>query len=127
MQETILKYSEAFKRKVVSELESGKFSSQMQAMRAYDIRGSSTISRWLRKYGKTNLLPKVIRVETRNERDEVAELRKKNRELEKALAQMTVKSVLNEAYFEIVCEQHGVTDIEALKKKVADLQSKRDS
>lgn len=127
MQETILKYSEAFKRKVVSELEAGKFGSHQQAMRAYDIRGSSTVSRWLRKYGKNHLLPKVIRVETRDERDQLKALKKQVKDLEKALAKVTVKSVLDEAYFEIVCEQNGITDIEAMKKKVADLHSRKDS
>lgn len=127
MQPIVLKYSEAFKRQVVSELESGKFTSQRELMAAYDIRGNATISRWLRKYGKNHLLPKVIRVETKDEKDQVKALKQQIKDLEKALAKMTVKNVLNEAYFEIVCERSGITDIEAMKKKIAALHAKKDS
>lgn len=127
MQPTVLQYSEAFKRKVVSEMESGKFRTQAEAREAYDIRGSMTISKWLRKYGKTHLLPKVIRVETREERDQIKALKKQVKDLEKALAKMTVKSVINEAYFEIACENSGTDDVEGMKKKIVAEQSRRDS
>lgn len=127
MTASIIRYSEAFKLQVVSELESGKFLSQSEAMRAYDITGASTISRWLKMYGKNHLLAKVIRVETKDEKNEIERLRKQVRELEGALAKMTVKSVINEAYFEIACEQSGVSDVEAMKKKVVALQSKKGS
>ncbi len=122
-----VRYSEAFKLQVVSDMESGKFANQSEAQRAYGITGATTISSWLQKYGKEHLLPRTIRVETKDDRDQVEELKKKVRELEKALAKMTVKSVINEAYFEIACEQSGVADVEAMKKKVVALQSKRDS
>lgn len=122
-----VRYSEAFKLQVVSEMESGRFTSNSEAMRVYGITGATTISSWLQKYGKEHLLPRTIRVETKNDRDEVEKLKKQVRDLEKALAKMTVKSVISEAYFEIACEQSGVADVEAMKKKVVALQSKRDS
>lgn len=46
-------YSEAFKRQVVSEFESG-LSTKAQLKRKYGIAGNSCISRWLKKYGKLN-------------------------------------------------------------------------
>ncbi len=45
-------YTEAFKRHVVQEVESGRIT-QCQAGRKYGILGHSTILKWCRKYGKT--------------------------------------------------------------------------
>lgn len=45
-------YTEAFKRHVVQELESGRIT-QCQAGRKYGILGHSPILKWCRKYGKT--------------------------------------------------------------------------
>ena len=47
------RYSEAFKRQVVSEFESG-LSTKAPLKRKYRIAGNSCISRWLKKYGKLN-------------------------------------------------------------------------
>lgn len=54
----VIRDSEAFKLKVVSELESGELSSQAEARRKCGIGGAPTIPRWLRKYGKNHLLAK---------------------------------------------------------------------
>lgn len=59
-----IRYSEAFKQQVLRELGEGKFPSVQAAARAYGIRGSSTLQRWMGRYGRTDLLQKVIRVET---------------------------------------------------------------
>jgi len=45
-------YTEAFKRHVVQEVESGRIT-QCQVSRKYGILGHSTILKWCRKYGKT--------------------------------------------------------------------------
>ena len=60
MQETVIRYSEAFKLKVVTELENGKLISIEQAKRKYGIRGSMTISGWLKKYGRVTFPPKTV-------------------------------------------------------------------
>jgi transposase-like protein len=114
-----IRYSEAFKLQVIGELESGKFDSVDEARRAYGIGGSNTIGKWLRKYGKRNLLGRVIRVEKPQERDQIKVLKARIRELERAVADSKVQEVLSRAYFEIVCEQYGVEDIEGLKKSIA--------
>ena len=44
-------YTEAFKRHVVGEVESGR-TSQSEASRRYGILGHSTILKWIRKYGR---------------------------------------------------------------------------
>jgi len=77
-------YSESFKQHVVSEIESGKFSSFNAARKAYDIGGSKTISEWVKKYGKEHLLPRTITVTKADEKSEVKKLRKRVKELERA-------------------------------------------
>lgn len=114
----IIRYSEAFKRQVVEQIQSGKYSSIKQARRAYGIRGAMTINRWLERYGNKDLLPKQIKIMSRNEIDETKELKKRVRALESALADAQMRSLLNEAHLEIACERMQ-TDIETFKKKHA--------
>jgi transposase len=117
MGRTVVRYSEAFKLQVVSELESGKLSSIEEARNRYGITGTLTVKGWLRRFGRSDLMPRVVRVERPDERSELERLRKEVRRLEHALAQTRMKELLNEAYFEIMCEQSGVSDVEAIKKK----------
>ena len=49
------RYSLAFKQKVVSEIESGKFRLS-QVRKIYDITGAHTLYNWLRKLGKGHLV-----------------------------------------------------------------------
>ena len=71
MKDTI-RYSESFKQKVVNEISKGKFISCGEASQAYGISGSCTVRAWVKKYGRTDLLPKVIKVETENDIDEIS-------------------------------------------------------
>jgi len=114
-----VRYSEAFKMMVISELESGKLSSIAAARRKYGIGGAGTIKLWLKKYGKNHLISKVVRVETVQDVDEKQALKRRISELEKALANITVQSVMDRAYFEVLCERQGITDVDGLKKKLA--------
>jgi transposase-like protein len=118
MGRTIVRYSEAFKRQVVGELERGKFVSVFEANKVYGIRGSSTVLKWLRKYGCEDLLPKKVRVETLKERDELKEARKRIRQLEAALADAHIDCSLENSYLSIACERIGI-DISDFKKKNA--------
>jgi transposase len=122
----VLRYSEAFKRQVVEELETGVVSSVNEAQRRYGIRGSLTVRRWVRRLGRNHLLAKVVRVETPDEKREIEELRRQVRDLEHALAQTRMKELLAEAQFEILCQQQGIVDVEGQKKKaVAELSRRR--
>lgn len=118
MQETMVRYSEAFKLRVVQELEAGKFQSILEAQRRYGIKGSVTIRHWLKKYGREHLLPRKVRVEMPDEQDQIKKLKKQIRDLKLALADAEVGKVLNQAYLEILCEQFGIQDVEAFKKKL---------
>lgn len=117
-----VRYSEAFKMQVIKELESGKFANQEQARRRYGIKGSVTIRGWLKKYGRTDLMVKAIRVEKPNEQDQLRSLQAKIGQLEKALANTQIESLLNKSVFEVLCDQVGV-EPEAFKKKVNMQQS----
>ena len=114
-----IRYSEAFKLQVLRELEVGRFSSRYGAARAYGISGAGTIQYWARKYGKNHLLGKVVRVETPKEVNEVKELRKRMRELEKALADAHIDARLDAAYLKIACRAAGIEDVDDFKKKHA--------
>ena len=116
MLKRVIRYSEAFKQKVVSELEDGRFGSPFEASRAYGIAGRSTVRRWVREYGKGHLLSKVVRVEKQGEPGEIKRLKERVRQLETALADSHMDWALADSFFEILCERTN-TDVEAFKKK----------
>ncbi len=60
-----VRYSDAFKLKVVQDIEKGKLTIS-EARRLYEINGTNTVYRWLRKYGKKRFNSKSC--EDRNER-----------------------------------------------------------
>ena len=81
---TIFRYSLSFKQMVISEVESG--SEPEYVRRKYGIGGTSTIQKWLLKYGKSHLLNKIVRIETMNEKDRIKALEKQLKEAKLALA-----------------------------------------
>lgn len=115
-QRVTYRYSEAFKRKVVAEIESGELAGAAEARRRYGIAGCGTVGAWMRRYGKDPTEGKVVRVELPEERQELERLRRQVRELESALARTRTRELLNESFFDLLCEQTG-TDAEEFKKK----------
>lgn len=113
-----IRYSEAFKQQVIGELEEGKFKGPYAAARAYGIKGSATVSGWLRKYGRKDLMPRQVTITTMTEEDEKKVLKKRVRELEKALADTHMKELLGEAHLQIACRRLGL-EVEEFKKKAA--------
>jgi transposase-like protein len=113
---TAIRYSEAFKRQVVDQIAAGKFTSLHQAQKAYDIRGSATVESWVRKYGREDLLPKRIRIESMKEVNRLKEANKRIRELEAALADAHIDQCLEHAFLEIACERLDV-ELNDFKKK----------
>ena len=118
MKKEFITYSEAFKMQVVEEIRQGKFATILQAQKAYGICGAVTIQKWIKKYGKEELLPKRVRVETMSEIDELKEAKNRIRDLEKALADSHMDYCLERAFLEIACEEMG-TNREELKKNNA--------
>jgi len=126
MNKEVLRYSEAFKLQVVSELESGKFECIFEARKRYGIRGCGTIERWIRKYGKNHLLNKVIVVKTTNERDQLKAMKKEIHELKSALSDAHLDLRLEKAWLKIACRQAGIEDVDTFKKKADTTQCMRD-
>lgn len=115
---TILRYSDAFKRQVVGELERGKHCSIEKARLAYGIGGAMTVYKWVRKYGREDLVPRIVRIQTLKERDELTEARKRIRELEAAVADAHIDYCLEKGFLQVACERLG-EDMESFKKKNA--------
>jgi transposase-like protein len=118
---TVIRYSEAFKQQVVQEVESGQGSVQ-QLRRKYGL-SANTIQYWIKRMGKLELLPTIIRVEKPDEANRIRELERQIRELKESLADTQVDYLIAKSQFEIVCEQQGL-DPEEVKKK---LKAKRSS
>lgn len=109
------RYSEAFKQQVVREVEEG---SGIQAVRRKYGLSVSIIPYWIKKLGKLDLLPKLIRVEKPDEKDKVKALERQIRELKEALADTQVRYLIAESQLEIVCKQQGLS-AEEIKKKLS--------
>jgi transposase len=111
-----IRYSMSFKRQVVEELESGRFRSIQEARDHYGIGGTMTVRRWLERFGKNHLLPKVVRVEKPGEANELRRLKQENRQLREALGEAHLKSVLDASFLKLACQRFG-EDPESFKKK----------
>lgn len=111
-QRNMKEYSEAFKRKVIEEIE-GKGISVSEVQKKYGITGAGTVYRWVRKYGKNHLIGKVVRVEKVGERNVLKEKNKEIAELQKALARSELKVMKLEVDLEWIEEKYGFS----VKKK----------
>jgi transposase len=120
--EVHVRYSMAFKRQVVADLESGRFGTILAAGEHYGIGGAQTVRKWLRRFGRDHLVPKVVRVEKPDEADQIRQLKKQIRQLQEALGKTQLEKVLNESFLQIACEQLGV-GAEEFKKKVGTMRS----
>jgi transposase len=110
-----IRYSEAFKIEVVRELEAGGLAFGEMAMK-YGIKGKTTVSRWVRKYGN-GTRGKVIRVERPDEINELRRLKARVRLLEASLADANIDAALERAYTRLACQRAGITDVAEFKKK----------
>ncbi len=120
--QVVKRYSECFKRRVVEDLEKGRFSTMAEARSHHGIAGMVTIQRWLKRYGRNHLLAKVVRVEKPDERDRIGEYRRQISELQRALGRTQAENVLNAEFLKLACEALG-QDVEAFKKKFAGRRS----
>lgn len=115
---TIIRYSESFKLEVIRKLEEGSMS-HGEIRNHYGIKGSETLNKWLRKYGKDNLLNRVVRVEKPNEKSRLKALEDENKKLKEALADAYLRKITAESTLEVAAEMMGLT-IEELKKKLGE-------
>ena len=104
-------YSEAFKRKVVMEVENGLLSKDGAKYR-YGIVGNSRVLDWCRKYGRLQH-PKTQTRTMKTNDDTQRDTRKRIAELEKALDRANLKVAVYETMLEVAKEKLGVD----IKKK----------
>ena len=100
------RYSDAFRRKVVGEIERGDLTIS-QAQLLYDIGGSETIQRWMRKLGKNHLISKRVRIEMAEDIHKIKKLEAEKRELEAALAQAHLRIRSIESMLELAGKEVG--------------------
>jgi transposase len=100
---------------IVRELEAGGINVD-QIRRQYGVGGCHTIHLWMGKYGNGSL-GKVIRVQKPEERNERAELKRRVRALEEALADANLELALERQYTRLACERAGIQDVLEFKKK----------
>jgi transposase-like protein len=112
VQKTTKRYSDCFKLQVVEEIEKNGLTME-DCRRKYGITGGDTIHKWLRKYGKHHLLNKIVRVETREEIDELKRLRAENKALKEAYAELALHHKCSEKVIEVADELFDMD----LKKK----------
>ncbi len=122
IQKLVYRYSIAFKQQVIEQFESGRFSSINEAKEHYGIRGDYTIQKWLRKYGRNHLCPKIVRVEMPDEKDQIKQLKKQIKQLQEVLGRTQAEKVISDVFLEIACEKLG-EDVEEFKKKADSLLS----
>jgi transposase len=115
---TIISYSEAFKMEVVRHYESNGLT-MGETSKKFGISGGATLKNWLRKYGKSSSLNKVIRVEKPDERSRMKELEQEVKKLKEALADAYLRKVTAESTVEVAAEMMGIT-VEELKKKLGE-------
>ncbi len=123
MNKEVLRYSEAFKLQVVSELASGKFNCIFETRKRYNIRGCGTVENWIRRYGKVDLLNKVVIVKTTEERDQLKAMKQEIHKLKSALADAHLDLRLEKAWLKIACDRAGIEDVGEFKKKEDTTQS----
>jgi transposase-like protein len=100
-------YSEAFKRKVVIEVENGILSKDGAKYR-YGISGNSQVLDWCRKYGRLRHPQTQTRTQMTGGEETQKQLERRVKELEKALREATTKVAVYEALLEVAKEQTGI-------------------
>src|ERR1700749_1497088 len=110
-----IRYSEAFKIQIVSELERDRLT-VAEVKGKYGIRGNGTVERWLRRLGN-GTRGKIVRVEAPQEIDEMKRLKERVKRLESLLADANIDLALERAYTQMACERAGIPDVEEFKKK----------
>ncbi len=116
---SVKRYSVSFQHRVVKEIEEEGISISV-IKRRYDIKGSETIQKWIRKFGKTHLLNQIIRIETMEEKDRIKKLEEEIKRLKLALAD----SVLAKDCLEVVIDEANKEYKTDLKKNFGSERSK---
>ena len=97
---------------VVRELEEGEMPYE-RIRKKYGIKGGATLQIWARRYGSQKL-GRIIRVEQPKEIDERAEMKRRIKALEKALADAHLELAIERACVKLACQRAGIADVAAV-------------
>ena len=117
MTEKIKRYSEAFRRQVVAEYESGVTITSLQ--KKYGIKGGTPIQTWIKKYARAGFRHEVVHIQTVEEVNRVKDLEKQVKEMEQALG----KVMLDKLKLESILEELQGGQGEEVKKNAAPLSN----
>ena len=114
------RYGEGFKREIVELYKQGRSASELQ--RLYDIKGTSTISKWVDHYdgGKRR---EIQYIRSMSDVDRLKQLEKEKAELERQLGRAHLKISYYESLVE-VAEQHYRIDIKKTLDSGGELPSR---
>jgi transposase-like protein len=115
-QQTIKRFSESVKLKVLSELSEGKYTKR-ELSRMYNV-GPSTITDWIHKYKRQDLLNKRVNIESMDELSRIHALQKEIAQLKDLLIKKDLDHLVVDSYLEVAAQQLGFKDAEELKKKL---------
>jgi transposase-like protein len=115
-QQTIKRFSESIKLKLLSELSEGKFNKR-ELSQMYNVH-VSTIGDWIHKYGRQDLLNQRINIESMDELKRVHALKKENDQLKDLLYKKELERIVQDSYLEVAAQQLGMKNAEELKKKL---------
>ncbi len=109
---------------VVEEIASGKFQGACAASSAYRMKGAETVRKGILKYGREDLLPKKVTISTVEKTEENKRLKRRVKDLEKALADSCMKGLLDQSFLGIACERMGV-EVEEKKTRHLSIRDSR--
>ncbi len=110
MTHKVKRYSETFRRQVVSEYEAGV--SVPTLLKKYGIGSYRSVYRWVAKYGRAGLRHEVVRIQSAEEANRVKVLEAQVAELQKALGQVTLEKLKLESILDMLS---GEVDEQAKK------------
>ena len=109
-----IRYSVAFKLKVMEELRDAKWKSVKEAATAYGI-AEMSVYNWMHKLGFEHLKGRLIYVKTRTELDRIKELEEQVVRLKQSLADEVLDHKIDVEFLKIACQRAGTT-VDDLKK-----------
>lgn len=110
------RYSDAFKRKVVSEIHNG-FYSASRALDIYKIGGTMTVYNWLAKYDPGNVLSHRGDNMKNTKKETVVDMKSRIRYLEQIVSDLNIEKKILETTINIVSEEYGID----LKKNIGNV------
>jgi transposase-like protein len=115
-QQIVKRFSESVKLKVLAELSEGKYTKR-DLSRKYNV-GPSTITDWIHKYDRKDLLNQRVNIESMDELKRIHALEKENAQLKDLLYKKELDKLVQESYLEVAAQRLGMANAEELKKKL---------